>query len=91
MVIVENPKTYYASNANGLESTTLEVTKAAIAYTLEPAPKVEDVDCKTDASDEKVWKQLEGMKAFVCPKNCSKIAHNVHNNKKEYWYKSSVC
>jgi hypothetical protein len=38
MIIVENPKTFYASNANGLESTTLEVNKPAIAFTLEPAP-----------------------------------------------------
>ena len=27
MVLVANPKTFYASNANGIESTTLEVNE----------------------------------------------------------------
>ena len=92
MVLVANPKTFYASNANGIESTTLEVNEVTqVAFTIEPAPPVIEVDCTQNASDEKVWGQLEGMKAFVCPKNCSKQVHIVFNNKKEYWYKSSVC
>ena len=55
LVLSENPMTFYSSNANGLESTTIEVNKKIIAFTLEPAPEVVDVECETDASDPKIW------------------------------------
>jgi len=51
LTLTEHPNTFYSSNANGLESTTLEVSKPCAAFTLEPAPEVIDVECDTDASD----------------------------------------
>lgn len=47
--------TFYSSNANGLESTTIEVNEKVLAFTLEPAPPVVDVECDTDASDTRLW------------------------------------
>jgi hypothetical protein len=89
-MLVDAPKVFYASNANGIDSTTLETTEDVIAYTIEAAPTVIDVTCETTAVD-KLFGAIEGMKAFVCPKNCSKMEHKVYNHKKDYWEQSSVC
>lgn len=55
------------------------------------APAIVEVTCETPASVKNIWGQLEGTKAYHCPKDCSKIKHNVYNNKFEYHYSSSVC
>ena len=41
-----NPKTFYASNANGLDSTTIETTDDVLAFTIEAAPPVIEVNCE---------------------------------------------
>jgi len=73
-----------------LDSTTIETTDDVLAFTIEAAPPVIEVSCEDDAT-AKQFGNLEGMKAFVCPKNCSKMTHKVYNNEFEYWEKSSVC
>lgn len=61
-----------------------------MTFGLENAPDTIDVECDTTASD-KIWGEPEGLKSFICPKDCSKKKHKVFNQGTEYFFKSSVC
>ncbi len=86
------PHLFHGTNNNQLQSDSLQVEKGQTdydAFTMQHAPKIVDVDCETKGNDKMFGDQI-GMKAFICPKDCSKIPHSVFGVK-DYFDASSVC
>jgi hypothetical protein len=72
----------------GIQSTSIDGAK--YSFTLEEAPQITTIDCKTTAADNQFNGSI-GMKYLVnCPQNCSKLQHLVYGNE-EYSADSSIC
>jgi len=79
---------YQGTLQYSIQSTSID--KSDFSFSLEQAPPIIEVDCKTTGSQTQFSGTI-GMKFLVkCPPNCSKIAHNVFGNEL-YSGDSSIC
>lgn len=69
------PHLFFGTNNNQVKSDSLQVEKGMtdfLPFTVQEAPKVEDIECDTKA-DDPIFKDPVGMRTYTCPENCSKI------------------
>ena len=79
---------YQGTSQYSLQSTSID--KSDYSFSIEEAPPVIKVDCKTTASHTQFSGTI-GMKFLVkCPPKCSKVPHNVFGNEL-YSGDSSIC